>query len=175
MSNAHNPCEKIAIVNKNDNIIAIEPRGNHANGKLHRESSVLIINLNNKILIQKRANSERLDYSASGHFSFFETYLEGALREVEEELGLNIPKSKFIKIKKFRINYSGEYINNRFITLYEVKGEYRIKDMKIDHSEVKSVKYYSISKLKKLIKFKPEIFSQGFIESIRIYFNKKGI
>lgn len=72
------------------------------------------------------------------------------------------------------LNYSGKSINNRFITIWEIKGDYKIKDMQIDLSEVKSLKYYSITKLKKIINKTPEIMSAGFTESLQIYFKKKG-
>ena len=173
MNNSHNPEELIAIVDDNDNIIGKYPRKNHAGGRLHRETSVLIINPNNEILVQEREDSGRLDYSASGHFPFDEDYLDGAIRELQEEIGLNIPESKFVKISKHRIDYSERYVNNRFITLWEVRGNYKIEDMKIDPSEVKAVKYMTIPELKQIIKEKPESMSTGFIESLQIYFRKK--
>ncbi len=173
MSNPHNPEELIAIVDDNDNVIGKYPRRNHAEGRLHRETSVLIVNPNNEVLVQERADNGRLDYSTSGHFPFDEDYLDGAIREVKEELGLDIPKSKFVKISKHRIDYSERYVNNRFITLWEVRGGYKIEDMEIDPSEVKSVKYMTISELKQIIKEKPNSMSAGFIESLQIYFAKK--
>ena len=175
MSNPHNPDELIAIVDDNDNVIGKSPRKNHAEGILHRETSVLIINPNNEILVQIRADSGRLDYSASEHFTFDEDYLEGAIREVKEELGLDIPRDKFVKISKHRIDYSERYVNNRFITLWEVRGDYRIEDMKIDPGEVKSVRYISVPKLKRIIKENPDSMSAGFIDSLQIYFTKKGL
>ncbi|MFA6023357.1 MAG: histidine phosphatase family protein [Candidatus Pacearchaeota archaeon] len=174
-SNPHNPEEIIAIVDNNDKIIGKYPRKNHAEGKLHRETSVLIINPKNEILVQERKDSGKLDYSASGHFPFNEDYLGGIVREVSEELGLKIDKSKFNKITKYRINYSSEkYINNRFITLWEVKGDYKIKDIKIDSSEVKAVRYYSIPELKEIIKENQSKLASGFKESLKIYFKKIG-
>ena len=173
MSNPHNPDELIAIVDDDDKIIGKFPRKNHADGRLHRETSVLIVNPNNEILVQERVDSGRLDYSASGHFPFDEDYLDGAVREVQEELGLDIPRSKFVKISKHRIDYSGMCVNNRFITLWEVRGNYKIEDIKIDPSEVKSVRYISISELKQIIKVNPDTMSPGFTESLQIYFTKR--
>ena len=173
MATAHNPSELIAIVDDNDNIIGEYLRKHHAEGRLHRETSVLIVNSNNEILVQERADNGKLDYSASGHFPYDEDYLDGAVREVEEELGLKISRSKFTKISKHRIDYTGEYINNRFITLFEVRGDYKIENMKIDPHEVKSVRYYSVPKLKKIIESEPDKMSAGFAESLKIYFEKK--
>ena len=173
MNNPHNPEELIAIVDDNDNVIGKYPRKNHAEGKLHRETSVLIVNPSNGILVQIRAGNGRLDYSASGHFPFDEDYLEGAIREVKEELGLDIPRDKFVKISKHRIDYSERHVNNRFITLWEVRGDYKIEDMNIDPGEVKSVRYMSVPELKKIIKENPDSMSAGFINSLQIYFTKK--
>ena len=174
MTNPHNPEELIAIVNDDDVVVGKGSRKHiHSSGKLHRETSVLIVNLKNEILVQERMDNGKLDYSASGHFPYDENYLDAAVREVREELGLKIDKSKFIKISKHRIDYSGKSINNRFITLWEVKGSFMIEDMRIDSSEVKSLKYYSIPELKKIIDKTPEKMSAGFIESLQIYFQKK--
>ena len=172
MNIPHNPDELITIVNGKDNIIGKYPRENHAEGRLHRETSVLIVNPNNEILVQIRADNGHLDYSASGHFPFDEDYL-GAIREVQEELGLDISKDKFVKISKHRIDYSQRYINNRFITLWEVRGDYKIEDINIDSGEVKSVKYMSVPELKRMIKENPDSMSAGFIDSLQIYFTKK--
>ena len=175
MSNPHNPDELIALVDENDNVIGKYPRKNHAEGRLHRETSVLILNPNNEILVQVRADSGRLDYSASGHFPYDEDYLDGAIREVKEELGLDIPRDKFVEISKHRIDYSQRYVNNRFITLWEVQGNYQIEDMNIDPGEVKSVEYMSVPELKRIIKENPDSMSAGFIDSLQIYFTKKGL
>ncbi len=167
----HNPKEIIAVVDDNDNIIGKTNREDvHINGKLHREASVLIVNSRNEILLQERADNRKLDYSASGHFPLKENYLEGAVRDVNEELGLIIDKRNFIKIAKFRINYSGRHVNNRFVTLFEVKGDYEINDFFIDTKEVGSVNYFSISELKKIMKQIPQRMGKGLAESLKIYF-----
>ena len=57
--------EFLAIVNENDEIISKAKRDEiHNSGKLHRETSILIVNQNNEILIQKRSDNNKLDYSA---------------------------------------------------------------------------------------------------------------
>ncbi len=168
---AHNPDEIISIVDEDDNEIGTYLRKNHADGRLHRETSVLIVNAENEILVQERADSGMLDYSASGHFPYTENYLGGAIREVEEELGLTIPESAFIKVAKHRVNSVGPCVNNRFITLWEVRGEYKIEDMKIDPKEVKSVQYMSIEKMRNLIENEPKLLSAGFADLVLIYFN----
>ncbi len=171
----HNPKEIIAIVDDKDVVIGKCLRKNHADGRLHRETSVLIFNKDNEILVQERADNGKLDYSASGHFPYNEDYLDGAVREVKEELGLDIPRVKFKKILKKRINYSKDYVNNRFVTLWEIQGDYKVEDIKIDLAEVKFVKYISILELKRMIKDEPEKMSEGFIELLQLYLKSEGI
>ncbi len=172
---AHDPEELIAIVDENDNVVGVYPRRNHADGQLHRETAVFILNEKNEILIQERTNSGRLDYSAAGHFPHYENYLDGIIREVQEELGIKIDKLKFIKIAKHRVNIEvkGRPKNDRFVTFFEVKGNYNIEDFKIEEEEVKSIKYYSIKELKKIMKQEPERLTRGFPESLKIYLRIK--
>lgn len=47
--------------------------------------------------------------------------------------------------------------------------------MNIDPMEVKSVKYMSVPELKRIIKENPDSMSAGFIDSLQIYFTKKGL
>lgn len=168
----HDPNELIAVVNKDDRVIGRATRKEiHAKGLLHREASVLLVNSKNEILLQKRKDNGFLDYSASGHFLHNQDYLTAAIRETDEELGLKIPRNKFLEICKRKL--TGKELkpkNNRFVCLFEVKGDYKIKEMKIDKAEVSSIKFYSIDELKRIIKNKNGGY--GFIEMLKIYVDK---
>jgi isopentenyldiphosphate isomerase len=173
MAIPHNPEQLIAIVDENDNAIGKDSRKKiHADVKLHRETFVLIVNERNEILIQERADNGKLDFSAAGHFSCDEDYLDGAVREVEEELRLIVLKSKFKEIFKQRMDHSGPHAVKRFATLFEVKGNYSIKDMCVDSTEVKFIRYYSIDQLMKIMKSNPEKMTHGLRESLEIYLKK---
>jgi isopentenyldiphosphate isomerase len=170
MSIPHDPNQTIAIVDENDKVVGKDLRENvHNEVKLHRETFVLIINEKNEILIQERTDNGKFDLSASGHFCVDEDYDDGAIREIEEELGLKISKSKLSKIFKLRLDHLGLHKVKRFVTLFEVKGNYSINDMKIDSSEVKSVAYYSAHELKKIMKIHPEKMTSGLTESLKNY------
>jgi len=161
----HDPNELLAVVDDNDNVIGKASRKDiHAAGKLHRHASVLIINSEGKILLQRRKDNGKLDYSASGHFPYNVGYLEAAVRETEEELGLRIDKHKFVEA--LRVMDSGT-----FVCLFEVKGDYKIEEMKIDPLEVASVRYYSIDEIRKLLSSTTE--TGGFIRIVRLYLEKR--
>jgi isopentenyl-diphosphate Delta-isomerase len=166
----HDPDEILAIVDSDDHIVGrATRRAVHLNGHKHREASVLIVNSKNEILLQTRMDSGRLDYSASGHFPYNQGYLKAAVREVSEELGLRIPKSRFVKIGKFMLN-ARDGSNYRFVTLFEVRGDYKISKMRIDRGEVASVKYYSPGKIRSMIGKKPE--KGGFAELMDFYLKR---
>lgn len=173
---AHNPEELVALVDESDKVVGKCPRKALSEGRLHREASVLIVNPKGEILVQERADDGRLDYSASGHFACGESYLDGATREVLEELGLRIKKSKFVEISKHRITSKhGKKINDRFVTLFEVKVDYGTESIRIDPSEVSSVRYYPASELRGIMENEPGKMAKGFAESLKIYFEKKGL
>ncbi len=173
----HDPNEIIALVNEKDRKIGrIKREGVHSSSKLHREAYLLIRNLEDKILVQKRTDSHKLDYSAAGHFSYNETYIQGAIREAWEEIGVRITASKMKKIAKYRLDISeGEHHIKRFVTLFEVVGDYKISDFRIDEGEVASIRFYSIPKLKQMLKNKSERLGWGFARSLKIYLNKTGL
>ena len=170
---AHNPNELIAVVDESDNVVGADIRKNvHEKGLLHREASVLILNKNSEILLQKRKDNGRFDYSASGHFPLNETYLQGAKREVKEELGIFAENIKEILKVKVLFKYEGGQ-NNRFITLFEYSDNLRVNDFKIDKEEVDFIKYFKIEEIKSLINGR-EKFSSGFSEVFKAYCRVKG-
>lgn len=175
MGAAHNPDEVVAKVDDLDNIVGRCKRAELDLGTLHRECAVLITNPQKLILVQVRADNGKLDYSAAGHFGFDEDYLSGAVREVYEELGLVISPEKFNLVSKHRIASKGTPNNNRFVSLFEVCGEYRLAEMKLDPTEVRAVNYYASNELIDMIKYEPGKMTGGFVVSLRMYFESKGI
>ncbi len=173
----HDPKELIAVVDDENKIIGKATRkAVHKKGLLHREASLFIVNENNEILIQTRKDNGKYDYSASGHFPAEDTYLDGAVREVKEELGSKLNKNEFNKIAEIRVDFkSSEKINNRFIDLFEVKGNFKITDFKIDKNEVKNIKFIPISEIKKLIDNKSDLISEGFDKAFKTYCKVKGL
>lgn len=165
---AHNPNELIAIVDEKDYVVGKTQRKNHAGGKLHREVAVLIVNPRDEILLQKRADDGRFSFSAAGHFKYDETYLQGAVRETEEELGVKIDKNKFRRIRKFRLATNlNDLINDRFVCLYEVRGDYRINNFHIQYQEVEAIEYYTADGIRKLLAERRT--TSAFAEAMKTY------
>lgn len=71
-----------------------------------RACEMLIQNDEGKFWIPTRTNHKRiapggLDYSMGGHVSAGETYLQSALREIREELNLELTAEDLIEVHKF--------------------------------------------------------------------------
>jgi isopentenyldiphosphate isomerase len=131
----------------------------HKKGFIHRAAHVWIMNDKNEILIQKRSKNKEAhpglwDISAAGHVSAGQTSVEGAQREVEEEVGLKIPESDFaylFTLENHSILNNGTFVNNEFDDVYLVKTNVDLSGIKIDPIEVEAVKFLDISAFKKWI------------------------
>src|SRR5690554_1228119 len=83
------------VVNERDEVIDSQPRSVvHARGLLHRAAHVLVFNREGKVFLQKRSMKKDRqpgvwDSSASGHVDAGEDYDTCAVRELNEEIGLN--------------------------------------------------------------------------------------
>jgi isopentenyldiphosphate isomerase len=149
----HDPYEMLDIVNDKDEVIGQHMRKKYVDGKLHRQVSVFLLNRKGELLVQVRSDNQKLDPSSSGHVSSGQNYLESAIRETKEELGLNFDKSKFREIGKFRIEtkHAGITVNQRFMTLFVVRDNINIEDIKFDPGEVRAVKYVTLDHLEQFI------------------------
>lgn len=170
----HNPDELIAVVDENDKVIGTDTRDNvHKKGVLHREIAVILFNNRDEILLQKRQDSGRYSFSAAGHFPVNENYLQGALREAKEEIGIELKESDLKQIAKLRRDVDRDGLrNNVFLEIFELRKDFKIKDFKIDNSEVESIKFFSIEQIEKMISKNPENFGRGFKKVFENFYKK---
>jgi len=98
------PEEIFDVVNDRDEVIARKPRGEIHRLKLkHRAVHVLVFNSRGELFLQKRSRRKDCfpgawDSSASGRLDSGETYGACAVRELREEIGLELaepPRSLF--------------------------------------------------------------------------------
>ena len=103
------------ILDKNGNKIGLTKARSliHKDGDWHRASHVWIINSNNELLISLRSLTKDIfpgywTMSAGGHVNAGEDSLDGAVRELEEEIGLRLAKDRFKEIFITNILYSSK-------------------------------------------------------------------
>ena len=88
--------ELLDVVDANDRIIGVKTRGEiHAQNLMHRSVHILVFNSAGEFFIQKRSMSKDndpglWDSSAAGHVDSGEDYYSCAVRELGEELGIEV-------------------------------------------------------------------------------------
>lgn len=88
--------EWLDVVDENDNVTGRATRRDvHENDLMHRSSHIIVFNSQNEVFVQlrslKKDNSPGLwDTSAAGHVDSGETYIDCAVRELAEELGISL-------------------------------------------------------------------------------------
>jgi len=86
--------EIVAVVDEDNNVVGAAPRREMRAKRLpHRSTYILVFNSRGEIYIQKRTRTKDVfpgyyDPAAGGVVLSGESYLEGALRELEEEMGI---------------------------------------------------------------------------------------
>lgn len=107
--------------------------------------TIFIQNNKNENLIQKRSQSKGGKYGfTSGHAENNETNTQGAIREVKEELGIDI------KEKQLNLFYRTK-INKTIYNLYYTKLNIDIKNIELQKEEVEEVKWCSKKDIEKMI------------------------
>ena len=131
----------------------------HRDGDWHKAVHIWIINNNGDILLQRRcatkdSNPNMLDISSAGHLSAGEDSLEGAIRELKEELNLDVSKEdlKFIKtLKHYSKKSTSTFINNEFDDLYILRTDKTINDMKFQEEEVSEIFFVPYKQFKEIV------------------------
>ena len=110
----------------------------HKDGDWHKAVHIWILNKNGDILLQRRcatkdSSPNMLNISSAGHLSAGDDSLTGAIRELKEELNLDVKPEElnFIKtIKRTSKKYASAFINNEFDDLYILITDKKITEMK---------------------------------------------
>ncbi|PON52763.1 Dihydroneopterin triphosphate diphosphatase [Parasponia andersonii] len=140
-----------------------KPRGEvHRDGDYHGAVHVWIFAENTQeLLLQRRSDNKDSwaglwDISSAGHISAGGTSLVTARRELQEELGVNLPKDAFEMIFVFLqecVINDGKFINNEFNDVYLVTtlDPIPLDAFTLQESEVSAVKYISYKEYRSLL------------------------
>ena len=161
---------KIVFVDKDDNVIG-SGTGAEAREKgiTYRIIRIFLFNSKGELLIQKRSKNvpspEKWDQSVGGHVDEGESYLEAAVRELNEEMGIKgIPLQEITKF--YTENINGTKTMKRFSTLY--LGNYD-GEINPNPEETSEVRWIALDELATWMKEKPEDFAHGFITAFNLY------
>lgn len=127
----------------------------HIDGDWHRAAHIFIVNSKNEILCQKRHPSKQMwanywDIIMGGHVASGESYDTTAIREMKEELGVDIKRKD---LKPLGV-YKGENkekksgtISREFRKVYLYKTGLPVKKYTIQDNELTELKYVPVKKL----------------------------
>ena len=108
-------------------------------------SIIFIENSKGEFLIQKTSKEKNEEYSSTGgHVDHNENPDDVIIREVSEELGIDISKDNIVKLGYRILDFPIRF-------LYYLKKDIDLKDIKVQESEVDFVKYMSISEINDII------------------------
>lgn len=133
----------------------------HRDGDWHKAVHIWIVNDNNEVLLQKRSpnkdsNPNMWDISSAGHLSAGDKSLSGAVREIKEELGIDVLPSqlRLIGTRKKASHYKSSFINNEFNDVYLLRLSLNLDTIKLQEEEVSAVKYVPLDNFRDMIKNK---------------------
>ena len=145
----------------------------------HGGVHIWIVNDNNEVLMQKRGdnleiNPGILDISCAGHIIAGESPLEGAIRELREELGIevNIEDLEYIKMIKNWHQIGDKYMHNTIDYMFIIKKDIPIYNIKIQKEEIESVKYIPIKELHNMFNRKETVNNELEYEILFERFDK---
>ncbi len=147
--------ENLDILNEDGTISGVikERSQVHRDGDLHRTSHVWIARKNNKsgmdILLQKRSQNKDsypgcYDISSAGHIVAGCGFLDSAIRELKEELGLMVEKEELILkgTRRFsfeEIFHDKLFCDNQLSNVYLLWRDFDEKELTLQIEEIESV------------------------------------
>lgn len=161
--------ELFAVVDESDRIRRYLSRSEvHGNNLQHRAVHILIFSTVGDVYLQQRSRWKdrhplKWDSSAAGHVTAGETYDETARRELKEELGLDVPLKRILKIT------ASWRTDHEFIWLYRgvITG-----DLSPNKCEIETGAFLPPAIVDGWTSARPEDFGPGFLQCWNAYRRK---
>ena len=135
--------------------------GEPIEGEYKQSVHIWILNSKGELLIQKRADNRLRNPGkwafTGGMVDKGETSLNGAVRELKEELGIEVTEEKM----DFIISFKREHV---FVDVWLLQYDIAIEDLILQREEVSEAKWVSISELNRMIE------DGSFVKSTKLYF-----
>ncbi len=127
----------------------------HKKGWFHATAHIWFFTSDEKILLQKRALTKKVfpgiwDISVAGHIGAGEEVLEGAKREVFEEIGLILENKDFIKIgtRIHQVNHENGIQDNEHHHVFIAELKTPISELTMQPEEVAGLELWDLKVLK---------------------------
>lgn len=163
--------EYFSLVDENDNVV----------GKINSEEKVIdykqirfanaILFKGDKIIVPKRTMTKKLypgryDYSGGGHVNYGEDYKDAVIREMKEELGIDIYDIEEVAyLSPFKDDVG--CFSKFFMAKYDDKQE-----LNYSPDEVDSINYFTVQEILNMINENPDMFKPDYVVAFKKYFDK---
>ena len=169
--------ELIEIVDENGNFTGqvMDKEEAHDKNLLHNEVGIFIINDKKEILLEKRSANKRFNPNkwglCAGHVDAYETLEEAALREIKEEVGLDVSIEELIPYGEKEVTIKDS--NSHITYFYYVKCNKKEDEFIIQEEELSKVKWFNIDEIIMMIKEGKTSFKENKIKSFESLRNLK--
>ncbi|MGK0454943.1 MAG: isopentenyldiphosphate isomerase [Paraglaciecola sp.] len=127
----------------------------HKNGWFHATVHIWLFTSDEKILLQKRALTKKVfpgiwDISVAGHIGAGEEIIEGAKREVFEEIGLQLKEKDFTKIgtRIHQVKHKNGIQDNEHHHVFIAELKVPISSLTMQEEEVAGLELWDLTVLK---------------------------
>ncbi len=153
--------EMLEVIDNEDTVIGLETRTKiHQNGLRHREIHIWFFTPRGEIIFQHRAKDkdtypDKLDATVGGHVEPGMTYEETAVKECEEETGINIDLVKLVfltKMKTESFDKATGLTNNTIRSQYAYLYDGDIGDLRVEEGKAEGFEAWKIDNLFNLSK-----------------------
>lgn len=140
----------------------------HDKNLLHNEVGVFVINDKNQVLLQRRSPNKRYDANkwalCAGHVDAYESLEDAAIREIKEEIGIDVSKQDLHKYGEKSVSLKES--NSHITYLYYIKTNLAEEDFVIQQEELSEVKWFDIDEVIEMIvnKDSSTIFKDRYIK-----------
>lgn len=168
--------ELLDVVDEHDQVIGQEKRGViHARRLRHRAVHILVFNSAGQVFLQRRAKTkdtfpDRWDSSCSGHVDSGESYLESAVRELGEELGIpGLPPESLEQL--FTIACC-EQTGQEFVHVYRTRhnGPFILPPSEISRGE-----FFEVKEVSRQVQSNPGEFAPAFVHLWHVLLSASGL
>jgi isopentenyl-diphosphate delta-isomerase type 1 len=150
------------VVDERDEVIGKKPRNEvHRLGLMHRATHVLVFNKRGQVFLQKRSMKKDRqpglwDSSASGHVDSGEEYDVCAVRELREEIGLQVSE---LPERLFKLA-AGPETDQEHVWVYrcEAEGPFQLHPDELERGD-----WFELDEVTRWMKERPEDFSSALL------------
>lgn len=146
--------ELLDILDEKGNKIGIKERDEvHKDGDWHKVAFIFVVNDKGEIILQKRSkdkgsNPNKWTASASGHLAVGDTNIQGARRELEEEIGITVKEDELEYLCTVKEQWCDEKRKISHIAIvYLLFKNVTIGELTLQEEEVKYVNYKDFEKM----------------------------